>query len=614
VRQQLLPLAAIGVCAIAFGADTKGTTVLIANPGFEKGLEGWSVDEARFGGMVTVVQTPKHAGESAIKISDPKAGASPYCAQSVTGLEGGATYRFRAWVASEKGEGAQAALKIEFYNEKGVNTSGQYGQVRTNADGTWQVAEVVAKADPDATRAALLLRLYSKGTLYYDDAEMAKVKDAPPLSLTPARMAVAPNAKTDVRVELRFSKSSPDKPAAVFELQRSGRGAESVKFDLEAGGTNVWAATLHLSELPPGQYGLKCKVASAKAEASAYLFVPPEKRKPVWLSDTGTITLGGQPYFPIGLYHVGVADYPALAEKGFNCVQGDPTSDMRVLGSGLNAAKAAGIMVDVPLYFAGQVLRNVPNSLQKLKTYSAHGSVLDWKIIDEPDLRPEVIDEVPATYELLKKEDPQRPLLLTIASPGSYAYWANFCDILQIDPYPIPTQPLTMVSDYTAKAKAALQPWQNLTVVLQCGWVADPINQPSLEQARCMVYLALINGAKGLFWYSMHDPGWDLTKTPLWGRFKELNEETAALGKPVLSGEKVEVKGVAAPVQALCVRYEGKHYLLLANPGKDPVEAVAELPVDIKKAAPRGKSVVSSEGKTVRVKLPGTGAEMVTIE
>jgi hypothetical protein len=77
-----------------------------------------------------------------------------------------------------------------------------------------------------------------------------------------------------------------------------------------------------------------------------------------------------------------------------------------------------------------------------------------------------------------------------------------------------------------------------------------------------------------------------LTKTPLWARFKELNEETLALSQPVILGTKVEVKGADAPVQTLCLKHEGKHYLLLANPGATPAEAAVELSFDIAKARP----------------------------
>ena len=607
-------LAAI-VSTLAFAADSKPVEIPLANPGFEKGAEGWVVNEGRFPGMVTVDKTNKHAGEAALKIADLRGAADPYTAQSVKGLSGGAVYRWQAWFAGEKGKPAGAALKIEFYNAKGESTSGHYARLATRADGSWQQVDIIAPAGPDVTSASLLLRLFGKGTVYFDDCDFAMLREAPPLSLSPSRLAAAPKLKADLRLEIRLKpEAASDKPALTFTVQRASQREAPVPADLQPAEPGVFAATLHLPELTPGQYNIRCHLAKPQLEANAFLFVTPEKRKPEFLSDTGTILVGGKPFFPIGLYHVGPSDYAAVAAHGFNAVQGLPTLDPRVFNETLNTARTAGLMCDVPLYANGQVLSTMPISLQKLRGAGSHVSVLDWKIIDEPDLRPDVIDQVPSAYETLKKADPRHPLLLTIASPQSYDYWASFCDILQVDPYPIPTRPLTMVSDYAAKAKAALKPWQNLTVVLQCGWIGEPMNQPTFDQARCMVYLALINGAKGLFWYSLHDPGWDLAKTPLWTRFKELNDETRELSEPVMLGTAVEVKGIAAPLQGKCLEHGGKHYLLLANPGKDPVAAAVEVPFDVKQATARSKAEVKVEGRTLKLTIPGTGAEIVTVE
>ena len=606
---------ALFLTALAFAADTKPVTVPLANPGFEKGSEGWVVNEGRFPGMVTVDKANKHAGEAALKISDARGAADPYTAQSVKGLVGGATYRWHAWIAGEKGKPALAALKIEFYNAKGDNPSGHYTRIATGADGSWQQVEILAVADADTTSASLLLRLFGKGTVYFDDCEFTMVREAPLLSLAPSRLAATPKQKADLSLQVHLKPEiAGDKPALTFTVQRAGQRETNVPADLQPTEPGAFTATLHLPELAPGQYSLRCHLAKPQMDANTFLFIPPDKRKPEFLSDTGTILVGGKPFFPIGLYHVGPPDYVAVAAQGFNCVQGVPTLDPRIFAATLDAAKQAGLMCDVPLYANNQVLATMPMSLQKLQSAGNHGSILDWKIVDEPDLRPDIIDQVPAAYEILKKTDAHHPLVLTIASPQSYGYWANFCDILQVDPYPIPSRPLTMVSDFAAKAKAALKPWQNLTVVLQCGWIADPINQPTADQARCLVYLALINGAKGIFWYSLHDPNWDLTKTPLWARFKDINDETHDLSEPVMLGTPVEIKGIAAPLQGLCLKQGAKHYLLLANPGKDPVAAAMELPFDVKQATARSKAEVKVEGKTVKLTIAGTGAEMIVVE
>jgi len=285
---------------------------------------------------------------------------------------------------------------------------------------------------------------------------------------------------------------------------------------------------------------------------------------------SGTLLVDGKLFFPILIYHVGAREYPQLAAQGFNAVQGAAASDVAGHTQALDAARQAAIMSDVPLYVNCKVAANLPLSLQKIAATKDHSAVLDWKIIDEPDLRPDVIDEVADTYRQLKQADPQAPILLTIASSASFPYWIHFCDMLQVDPYPIPRYPLTLVSDTVKAAVAVKQPWQHVTAVLQCGWVSNtdgtPANQPTYDQALCMVYLALIQGAKGIGWYSMHDPGWDLSKTPLWARFKELNEATAALGRIVLSDEPLAARVTGENVQAGAWRHEGRTYLLVTNP------------------------------------------------
>jgi hypothetical protein len=67
----------------------------------------------------------------------------------------------------------------------------------------------------------------------------------------------------------------------------------------------------------------------------------------------------------------------------------------------LEEAQRAGLRVDVPLYVGGMVGQNLGLSLQKITAYARQPAVLSWKIIDEPDLRTGVMDEVPAAYTRL---------------------------------------------------------------------------------------------------------------------------------------------------------------------------------------------------------------------
>lgn len=591
----------------------------LQNPGFEELRKGYSEGSfERFRGLIDTDNKVSHEGNVSLRIRSERGTEAPFVGQSVVGLTGGATYLFRAWVRTDpEHKGSLAALKIEYYNAEGRNTSGYYQRLQPPANGQWVAAEVTARSDPDTVRATLLLRLFGPGCVWFDDLEFQKVADAPPLTLWPARQVIQPGADPGFQLSLRLIASGKEEglPAVRFQVTTAGGKTAPLEAKLKATGSGVYDASLALPASRPGEYVIGAKLEGNDYEATARVFVPLEKRKPTFLSDDGAILVDGQPVLPIGLYHVGTGDYPEVAKRGFNTVQGLATMDLAQFGQSLDAAGRNRLWVDVPLYAGAQVGRNLQGSLAKLKQYHRHPAVMDWKIIDEPDVRPEIMDEVPGAYAALKAADPDHPLLLTLCQPQQYAYWVNFADIVQIDPYPIPGNPLTMVSDLARQARKVMQPWQNLTVVLQAGWMADPLNQPTFAQARAMLYLALINGAKGIAWYSFRDPGWELSRTPLWERFKEINEETNQLAAPVLRGkpaEGVTVEGHAR-LQWMARAVDSRVYVLLANPEMEPLTATLTFPQAGKVSLLSGEKVELKEGK-VTVEVSGPGAETVILE
>ena len=64
------------------------------------------------------------------------------------------------------------------------------------------------------------------------------------------------------------------------------------------------------------------------------------------------------------------------------------------------------------------------------------------------------------------------------------------------------------------------------------------------EQTRSLAYIALIKGAKGLWWYSFIDKGsWDVRSVPsIWTTFKGLNAELEQLSDIILTGYRMPVK------------------------------------------------------------------------
>lgn len=547
--------------------------VPLKNPGFEAGHQGWSEELfQRFQALVTVERKVGHTGTSSLKMTSPQGVESPYLTQTVEGIQGGATYLLRVWVKGDpEVKPVLPGLKIEFYNPAGVKTSESYA--RGAAPGVWQPLEVRARADADTVRATVLLRLFGRGTVWFDDVELLMVAPPPALALEPAHQIAQAGKDRAVPFLLRLAeewKAADLPPFALTVLAPPKGEAIQAPVEFKRDDARTFEGLLKLPNAVSGAYRLECRLPGKDVVAAGWLFVPLVNRRPKYLTDDGTLLAGGKPFFPIGLYHVGPGSYADVARRGFNCVQGMSNTDLGAFGDSLRPAEMAGLMVEGPLYAEGKVWANLPLSLKKLGRFRKHAMILGWTLADEPDARPEVAEEVPQAYQALHLTDPDHPLSLTLGKPDQFGYWANFCDVVQVAVYPIPGQPLTLISDTLTRARKALQPWQNLTVVLQAGWVKDPMNQPTFAQARVMVYLALISGARGIFWYAFNDPGWRLSETPLWPRFDEINKETAALAKPLLGGtepKSLKVEADGEGLHWLARDLAAKTYVLLANLG-----------------------------------------------
>jgi hypothetical protein len=399
-----------------------------------------------------------------------------------------------------------------------------------------------------------------------------------------------------VHLEIVAAADLPKEVAAqVALLGANDKPVDKVTGALTATGARALAGDMTLPKLAPGAY--RWHVTVGKLEAGGKLFVTLANRQPKGLTDRGVLVLDGKPVFPIGIYHASVADYAVLAQQGFTAAQGLGTHEVRLLRSSVDMAQKAGLALELPLHGGGMVGGNVVQSQQKLPYFAKSVGIAGWKLADEPDLHPEIADEVPEVYARLKERDKERPLSLTIERPETYAYWAHFCDSLQVVGFPLPDSPLALVAERVEQAHKALLPWQHLSALLQAGWLPGGGNQPTLQQARQMVYLAIIHGARSIWWYALRDPGWRLTETKLWPDFKRLNAETAALGAAVIEGSEATVESDNPALQMAAWAKGNQVRLAVVNPS-----AAAAQTAQVKLASPVELAAVSQGDAQVTVK------------
>ncbi|MFA6715088.1 MAG: beta-galactosidase [Victivallaceae bacterium] len=253
--------------------------------------------------------------------------------------------------------------------------------------------------------------------------------------------------------------------------------------------------------------------------------------------------------------------------------------------------------------FAELSMDNLKDTGKFILKYRNNPAVIGWYSHDETDAWVKTNRQV---YNVIKEVDPCRPVLLNLIE----AVDANkdSCDILSTDPYPVGKTKLTLVSAHGDRLVKCLRkinyktPW----LVLQMfgspaeGWPRPPTPQ----EEKCMTYLALNHGVKGLIYFA-HNRLATLSNskrlTPqLWDSMKALNAETKEMALPYLAGK--DLKGVNTPVKALdiAVKQYGKSIFVIAvNTLPKTFDAVVNISAVVGKK--QNKAAVKFESREISV-------------
>lgn len=294
--------------------------------------------------------------------------------------------------------------------------------------------------------------------------------------------------------------------------------------------------------------------------------------------------VNGRPFFPILLYDA-PTDEPTLAqlrESGFNVLTCRPEASDTLPAQGFygaihpkknSTASLPGVLLaigpDSPaLYFKQDLLRQTAEANAKVAASAPGRPIMNaigyWE------------DEPAGVFEG------------KLPSRAKYEDLAAAIDVSAPYLYPVPYQPVASVGEAVARARAATGGKKPLLPILQLyAWKADD-RYPTPAELRCMAFLALVEGAHGIGYYSYST----VTRQPkttiaaaqpeLWKSVGQLNREIAGIGPRLVSGKKTDAIAVdVAPLDAAspggesAVRFkaiEDKHGLLalLVNPTETP--------------------------------------------
>jgi len=299
------------------------------------------------------------------------------------------------------------------------------------------------------------------------------------------------------------------------------------------------------------------------ARARVHVTEPAPAESHVTVRDDGGISVGGKPFFPIGVYAVSKCAFNSnsydqafrdLKAAGFNMahrVSAMPTDDNEAF---LAAADRQGMRAFV---MPGKKLRSKENYIDPVEDdfheqflfdqEKGHKSVIAWYLADDTSMH-HTPEEVYRRHRIVKAFDPDRVTFqadwtMIGDSNCRYAPFVAATDVFLPEIYPVYDKSpkgdavsyvvRDMESIRAAKAEARL-PSKSVWPIIQHfdGWQSWQ-RFPTFAEMRAMSWAAIAHGANGITWYAYHSAsgrGRGVADVPgKWEELASVSREIAAV-------------------------------------------------------------------------------------
>lgn len=241
-------------------------------------------------------------------------------------------------------------------------------------------------------------------------------------------------------------------------------------------------------------------------------------------------------FFPVGIYGARPEDFAALAEAGFDAAVFTAPGEAALVAAAAEADRAGlRLMISPP----------------------AKASVPDkaawFYLADEPEGRSVSPKLLRAKQDALRRLGLVRPGAIALCRSWRIPDYAPAADIFMSDPYPVPFEPLSWLSECLDEIgrTVAGDPAKRVWAVIQAfGWSVHPQvaggRPPTPAELKTLVRLALLHGADGLFFFTLRGGNYRLQDDPpLWQAVQEAAAEARRL-KPLFDAPDL-FPGSAAP-------------------------------------------------------------------
>ena len=285
--------------------------------------------------------------------------------------------------------------------------------------------------------------------------------------------------------------------------------------------------------------------------------------------------------FPIGLFKVNnPSELKEIKGSGFDSFHTDflKPNDLEPLAE---AASSLGMSMLV-----------FPNDLRNLKTAkdTSHWPILAWYIDDEPDVEGLSFDQLNAIAAQTRQWDPKRPQAFSIGKGEKAKNYPDIGNVLMLDWYPIPHLNINSVGDEINAARKFLPQNKPLWMIVQAlDWKDYPQRDPSKKrigrfptstEIRYMSYLAVLHGARGLFYFTHTMPnGQTLLEYPeRWQALSRVAKEMKRMRPIFVFGDGTGYNGKpnSEDLKIHIWNYQKKSYAVLLNKSSEKHAALPE--------------------------------------
>ncbi|HZM03507.1 MAG TPA: hypothetical protein VFC44_10810, partial [Candidatus Saccharimonadales bacterium] len=463
----------------------------------------------------------------------------------------------------------------------------------------------------------------------------------PPLTLYPPcpYYQLAGEGQGETRVDARVN-LDPSKAAGLkmrLELVDSA-GASLLTRQAEFSGQNAAGVDFKVPVQTPAVFLAKAQLIDSSGQSlgdSQYeIHVIPSGQSKVTTGADGFLRVNGQPNFPIGMYSCG--HFEEMAAAGFSATHSyaitigeasDPiNSQDGQLAELLDKSWANGMKMMVELPRKAIEKADWFQVRRRILTFRYHPGLLCWGSEERVARGAAPLKNMAALYSLVHELDLDHPLVLGDTRDVIQHLQTDRRNFFPDDCmdagiwwwYPFPDKEIG-----SNGAPATLEPpsWLVTTLSKKPLWIAVQSYQkpnrdarfPTPEEYRYQAYLSIIDGVKGLFFYTgsgqrdfdgkpaglLNKPKaahWDYVQKLV----TELRQQSSMFMAPV-GHEKIEFSPSSAPVEFTLRDFNGSFYLIAAN------KSFRAQSVTFKGNALEGKSAeVLGEGSRLGVRVQGS--------